>query len=163
MLENDGFDYSMGRMSCTSYTEAEPGASVQPDAPAFDELFEKVSGQYSVYRLKRGKTIIIVDGRHRRISILNIANMQGVRFDWARGELQIQYIYRVDGKQLTRWEILVFSKNKNRASALVRADNSLQNMLRHIFSYAATFRLTYGIQFLDASTTNLAKDVSNNK
>ena len=153
---NVGYQESAGLMSATL---------LEPDFKDGKEIhaclvFDKDS---SSYRLKEDQTITIVDGRHRRKAILEIAAMEGERLDWSRGYLTISLISRVDGKLLCDWEVLMKSSQKNESSSLVKLSTTVVDLMTRVISYSKIFQKTYGVGYLEAKNSSILADMHSSR
>ena len=123
----------------------------------------QVAGSTPIYTLNNGRTMTIVDGRHRRGAILDCSNMEQPETNWSRDYIQFSLIIRRDNNLLSEWEVLMFSKQKNDSSSLVRATSTVVDLLSGIVSYARIFRSTYDIDYLDARISTIADDMLNSQ
>ena len=123
----------------------------------------QVAGSTPIYTLNEGRTMTIVDGRHRRGAILDCSEIDQAETNWARDYIQFSLIIRKDNNLLTEWEVLMFSKQKNDSSSLVRATTTVVDLLSGIVSYAKIFQSTYNIDYMEARISTIADDMLNSQ
>lgn len=113
-----------------------------------------------VYTYPEGKTVTIVDGRHRREAISRITKMTGGRFDWSRDYIEVLFQYRLDLTLLSDWEVLMLSSQKNQVASLVYEASTLNDILRSIESYSIVFESAYNLPYVKAKNTLIKEDMT---
>ena len=120
-------------------------------------MLESVQG--GVPRIRDGHTATIVDGRHRRKALTEIAAMDGDANEWARQPFNFSLITRKDNATLSHWEVLITSNTRNTSTSLVRQTTTVVDLLTSIMSYANIFQQTYKINYSEARNVDIVGEM----
>lgn len=151
-----GFEENAGTMSTTVLPK-----NLAENERVYDLLTRYTAAGVTFYTLTEGRSMTIVDGRHRRKSVLKCHEIDSPATKWSREDFRFSLIIRKDGKLLTEWEVLIFSKQRNDSSSKVKKTQSVGDLMNSIISYSNIFKGTYGISYLEANTTCIVDDLLN--
>lgn len=152
-----GYDTSYGYMSVSFLKD-----DIKEDGDVFAMLTKRGDDDRTYYVLNEHQTTTIVDGRHRRRAINKISALPEIPARaWARDFIEFKLIIKKVGSLLSEWEVLMFSKQKNQGSSLVKKSNTVGDAMNGILSYSKIFLRTYGIEYLDARPKDIINDMLN--
>lgn len=105
-------------------------------------------------------TVIIIDGRHRKLAIVDCLRTHPGRVP-VNGILQVSIVFRRDGADLTQTEMVKWSSIANGINTTVLVDNEFIPMARMLTAYAAAFLSEHGRPCHEMKMSHYAMDMEN--